>query len=291
MRKSIFVVEAKIDVRCFVRHSLERAGYSVREFPNAAMLEEIEARRPSLVLIDANLLGDSGPQLCRCLRQNSLLAATRIVLLLAGDGEEERMAGLDAGADDCISKPFSAHELVFRVQTVLRGMDTPAPSLEPTDIEIDRAAMKISIHGHEVITTSLEFRLLDYLALHRGRVCTRDALLDAVWGEVQFVMPQSVDACIRRLRDKIEPNRARPTYLKTVRGLGYRFDANAVWPTSNGDCTCRVCSASTGPSGIAYARTLKSGRPAAQVQTATTRSRLASQARLAGGPAFRPLTH
>jgi DNA-binding response OmpR family regulator len=264
MKELIFVAEAEIDARRLARHGLEQAGYVVRDFPNAAVLEDVEASRPSLVLIAATLPGESGLQLCRRIRQNSLLAATRVVLLLAGDGEEERRAGLAAGADDCIPKPFSTAELVFRTQTVLRGLESPAPSIEPTDIEIDRAAMKLSIRGSEVTTTSLEFRLVDYLAQHRGRVCTRDVLLDAVWGEMQFVMPRSVDACIRRLRDKIEPNRASPTYLKTVRGVGYRFDANAAWSTSGADCTCRTCSASIGPSGFASPRTLKSRKAAAQ---------------------------
>jgi two-component system phosphate regulon response regulator PhoB len=100
---------------------------------------------------------------------------------------------------------------------------------EDTDILIDRGAMKLCVRGAEVTTTSLEFRLVDYLALHPGRVFTRDVLLDAVWGEMQFVTPRSVDACIRRVRRKIEPDKARPTFLKTVRGVGYRFDAVAGW--------------------------------------------------------------
>jgi two-component system phosphate regulon response regulator PhoB len=120
--------------------------------------------------------------------------------------------------------------LVARVQSVLRRAPRAQPNhSESTDILIDRGAMKLCVRGTEVTTTSLEFRLVDYLALHPGRVFTRDVLLDAVWGEMQFVTPRSVDACIRRVRRKIEPDKTRPTFLKTVRGVGYRFDAVAGW--------------------------------------------------------------
>jgi DNA-binding response OmpR family regulator len=124
--------------------------------------------------------------------------------------------------------------------------------------------MKLSIRGNEVITTNLEFRLVDYLAQHRGSVCSRDVLLDAVWGEAEFVMPRSVDACIHRLRDKIEPNRSSPTYLKTIRGIGYRLDANAAWPTSKASCTCRACSP-IGSSGFFDHDTTKAKTEAARV--------------------------
>ena len=160
------------------------------------------------------------------------------------------------GADDCVAKPFTGRELSARVQAVLRRLGRPFPSnaSDPTDIVIDRAAMKVSVRGSEVVTTTLEFRLVDYLARHRGQVFTRDVLLDAVWGEMQFVTPRSVDACIRRVRGKIEPDRTRPTYLKTIRGVGYRFDAVAAWPSWTERCTCEACTPTIGPS-----RTIQSG--------------------------------
>jgi DNA-binding winged helix-turn-helix (wHTH) protein len=109
--------------------------------------------------------------------------------------------------------------------------------------------MKLSVRGIEIPTTSLEFRLIEYLARHRGQVFTRDLLLDAVWGDMQFVTPRSVDACIRRIREKIEPDRTTPTYLKTVRGVGYRLDAVAAWQfTSNGGCNCIACTMPVGVS-------------------------------------------
>ena len=101
--------------------------------------------------------------------------------------------------------------------------------------------MKLSVRGSEVVTTTLEFRLVNYLARHRGHAFTRDVLLDAVWGDLRFVSPRSVDACIRRVREKIEPDLTSPTYLKTVRGVGYRFDGVAVWPGAGESCNCLAC--------------------------------------------------
>jgi DNA-binding response OmpR family regulator len=131
------------------------------------------------------------------------------------------------------------------VQAALRRAVRPFP-VGPADIVIDHSAMKLSVRGSDVVTTTLEFRLVDYLARHRGHAFTRDVLLDAVWGEMQFVTPRSVDACIRRVREKIEPDLASPTYLKTVRGIGYRFDAVAVWPTPGESCTCVACAPPNG---------------------------------------------
>lgn len=149
--------------------------------------------------------------------------------MTAGNAEEDRVRGLELGGDDCISKPFSSRELVARVQAVLRrfARRRPTPVMQIGDIEIDLSAMRLLVRGAEISTTTLEFRLMDYLARNHGRVFTRDQLLDAVWGEMQFVTPRSVDACIRRIREKIEPDSTRPTYLKTIRGVGYRLDSAA----------------------------------------------------------------
>jgi len=182
-----------------------------------------------------------------------LSGKTPVILLLAGATEADRIQALESGADDCVSKPFSPRELVARMQAVLRcpprPLPAPATETETPDLVIDRSAMILSVRGGEVATTALEFRLVDYLARHRGRVFTRDNLLDEVWGDMQFVTPRSVDACIRRIRDKIEPNRATPTYLKTVRGVGYRLDAIAAWHSSSTEgCTCAACVAARSPS-------------------------------------------
>jgi two-component system, OmpR family, phosphate regulon response regulator PhoB len=260
----IFMVESDPSTTRLVRHCLETAGYDVR-ISSLDPVKEAEEHRPSLILISANVTDQNGLDLCRCFRHHPLLGRTPIVLLMSGDAEEDRVFGLDSGADDCITKPFSPRELIARVQAVLRRVPKPRPFpiTESADIVIDNAAMKVSVKGNEVETTTLEFRLVDYLARHRGHVFTRDVLLDAVWGEMQFVTPRSVDACIRRVRDKIEPDRSSPTFLKTVRGVGYRFDGVAVWPRSNDPCSCLACTPSRGPMRIpqAGARRVKTLSP------------------------------
>jgi two-component system phosphate regulon response regulator PhoB len=134
--------------------------------------------------------------------------------------------GLDLGADDYITKPFATRELLARVKAVMRRFERPSsPSVVRFDgIEIDASAMQLHVNGQLVTTTATEFRLLDYLARHPGRVFSRDHLLDAVWGDARFVTPRSVDVYVRRIREKIEADPEMPRYLKTMRGAGYRFE-------------------------------------------------------------------
>jgi DNA-binding response OmpR family regulator len=135
---------------------------------------------------------------------------------------------LELGGDDYITKPFSPRELVARIRSVLRGLgQIPAAGegMRLGGLEIDVSSMTVQAQGRNVLTTVREFRLLEYLATHRGRVLTRDQLLDAVWKETPFVTPRSIDVYIRRLREKIELDPRHPQYLKTLRGIGYRFEA------------------------------------------------------------------
>jgi len=223
----IFVVESDIEVCRRTRSLLEEVGYAVRAFLSPHVMEELERRRPALALIDASFPDGRGLDLGCRVRQTASVARTPIIFMTAGNLEEDRVRGLELGGDDCIGKPFSPRELVARVQAVLRRFSRrlPTPITKIGDIEIDLSAMRLSVRGVEVSTTTLEFRLMDYLARNQGRVFTRDQLLDAVWGDMQFVTPRSVDACIRRIREKIEPDSTKPTYLKTIRGVGYRLDS------------------------------------------------------------------
>jgi two-component system phosphate regulon response regulator PhoB len=173
------------------------------------------------------LPGTDGFELCRHIRQTSALSEIPIIFLTAKTGEADRVKGLELGGDDYITKPFSPRELVARIRTVLRGVGQgPAPPevLRFGDLEIDASSMTVQMQGRTVLTTVREFRLLEYLANHRGRVMTRDQLLDAVWKETPFVTPRSIDVYIRRLREKIEIDPRHPQYLKTLRGIGYRFE-------------------------------------------------------------------
>ena len=137
------------------------------------------------------------------------------------------LQAFDAGGDGYITKPFSPRELIARVRNVLRAQpDAPTnETIQLGELEIDIASMTLRVQGRTVLTTVREFRLLEYLARHRGRVFTRDQLLDAVWKEGSFVTPRSIDVFVRRLREKIERDPRHPRYLKTLRGIGYRFEA------------------------------------------------------------------
>ena len=254
MKRLIFVVEDEIEVSELAQWCLEEAGYAVRTFSTSNVIQHAEDNHPSLMLITMMMPDGNGLDLCRQIRENRALARMPIVFLIPESAEEHRALALESGADDCIVKPFSPRELVARVQAVLRrfGPANGRSRTESADLVIDSLAMKVSVRGSEVPTTSLEFRLIEYLARHRGQVFTRDLLLDAVWGDMQFVTPRSVDACIRRIREKIEPDRTSPTYLKTIRGVGYRLDAVAAWQlTPNDGCTCLACTTPLGASRLA----------------------------------------
>ncbi|MBZ5599485.1 MAG: response regulator transcription factor [Acidobacteriia bacterium] len=222
----IFVVEDDTDIARLVCLHLGLSGYTTRWFPGAlSVVEEAVKNVPSLFLLDIMIPGD-GFELCRHIRQSKTLAGVHIIFLTAKASEADRVRGLELGGDDYITKPFSPRELVARVRAVLRrsqGAEQPS-ALKLGHIEIDAASMIVRVGGATVATTTREFRLLEYLARHAARVFTRDQLLDAVWTEGSFVTPRSIDVYVRRLREKIEPDPDHPSYLKTVRGIGYRFD-------------------------------------------------------------------
>jgi two-component system phosphate regulon response regulator PhoB len=227
VNRTIFAVEDDPDIAHLVCHHLEAAGFAVRTFHSAAsVLAQAQRERPSLFLLDIMLPGGDGLELCKQVRQTASLAMTPVIFLTARAGESDRVVGLEIGADDYITKPFSPRELVARVKAVLRRFEQPlaAVIVKTGDLEIDSGAMTLTVRGKPVTTTATEFRLLDYLARHAGRVFTRDQLLDAVWRDSAFVTPRSVDVFVRRLREKIERDPENPRHIKTVRGAGYRFE-------------------------------------------------------------------
>src|SRR5579862_1500847 len=227
-RQRIFVVEDDEDIGRLIRHNLVAAGYDVQNFLSSNnVVSQAQREQPSLFLLDVMLPGSDGFDLCRQIRQDIKLAKIPIIFLTARTEEADRVRGLELGGDDYISKPFSPREMVARVRTVLRGMrEAPEPeALKLGELEIDASSMTIRVAGKAVLTTVREFRLLEYLATHRGRVFTRDQLLDAVWKETAFVTPRSVDVYVRRLREKIESDPRHPRYLKTLRGIGYRLES------------------------------------------------------------------
>jgi two-component system phosphate regulon response regulator PhoB len=224
----IFVMEDEADIAHLLRHHLEGAGFVVRLFSTAnSVLAEAEKQKPLLFLLDVMVPGGDGFDLCRQIRGRQTIAMTPVIFLTAKTGEPDRVLGFELGADDYITKPFSPREVVARVKAVLRRFERPlAPEVvEFEDLVIDSGSMTLTVRGEVGPTTATEFRLLDYLARHPGRVFTRDQVLDAVWRETAFVTPRSVDVYVRRLREKIEKDPEQPQYLRTVRGAGYRFGA------------------------------------------------------------------
>jgi DNA-binding response OmpR family regulator len=223
----IFVVEDDADIARLICHHLDTSGYSTRWFASAlSVIDEAKKTIPSLFLLDIMLPGSDGFELCRHIRQTKLLVGAYIIFLTAKTSEVDRVKGFEFGGDDYITKPFSPRELVARIRAVLRSSQEPreAEISKVGQIEIDSGSMTVRVRGEIVPTTMREFCLLDYLARHAAHVFTRDQLLTAVWSEGSFVTPRSVDVYVRRIREKIEPDPDNPCYLKTVRGIGYRFD-------------------------------------------------------------------
>jgi two-component system phosphate regulon response regulator PhoB len=231
LSQTVFVLEDDADIARLIQHHLEAAGFPARIYATpASLIPDAERQAPALFLLDIMVPGGDGLDVCRRLRNHPALSAIPIIFVTARAGENDRVLGLELGADDYITKPFAPRELLARVKAVLRRFERPStPSaIAFEEVEIDASAMQLRVRGNLTTTTATEFRLLDYLARHPGRVFSRDHLLDAVWGDARFVTPRSVDVYVRRIREKIESDPENPRYLKTVRGAGYRFEIPRV---------------------------------------------------------------
>ena len=224
MAKSILIVEDEEQIVRVVRAYLEQAGYEVlvaRNGPEGLM--RVRQQRPDLVVLDLMLPGMDGLDVCRAIRRES---STPIIMLTARAEETDKLIGLEIGADDYMTKPFSPRELVARVRAVLRrvGGDEPAETLiRAANVEIDLQAHTVLVHGQSVDLTPTEFDLLVAMARHPGRVLSRAQLLDATLGEVYEGYERTIDVHIKNLRRKIEPDPRAPRYIQTVYGVGYRF--------------------------------------------------------------------
>ena len=226
MKQNIIVLEDDADIGNLVRHHLQLAGFNVRICVSGDdVLPLARKQTPALFLLDIMVPGNSGYEVCRQIRENGNLARVPIIFLTAKSSEEDRVRGLDLGADDYITKPFGTRELTARVRAVLRRFEQPlTTSITTPDFELRSDSMTLTVRGALTEVTATEFRLLHFLASHPGRVFSRDQVLDAVWRDLSFVTPRSVDVYIRRLREKIEQDPENPIYLKTVRGAGYKFE-------------------------------------------------------------------
>ena len=192
--RTVYVVEDDLDIASLVKFNLETGGFNVRVFPGGGgVLAAAEKSPPALFVLDIMLPDGDGLDLCRLIRQSPKLTATPIIFLTAKAEEADRVVGLELGADDYVTKPFSPRELLARVKAVLRRLDQPpvgAP-IEAGAILIDPGAVKVTVRRQEIDMSATEFRLLEFLARHPGRVYSREQLLDAVWRETRFVTPRS----------------------------------------------------------------------------------------------------
>jgi phosphate regulon transcriptional regulator PhoB len=225
--KKILIIDDEIDLIELVEYNLKKEGFNVLSAQNGVeALKFIQKEIPSLIILDLMLPGIQGFEICKRLKNNPATSKTPIIMLTARAEEVDKVLGLELGADDYITKPFSPRELLARVKAVLRRMESAASDvavIQVGDLQIDVEKYQAFLKGEPLNLSATDFKLLKFLATNRGRVYTRDQLLQAVWGDEVFVEPRTVDVHITRLRSQVEENPATPRYIKTVRGIGYKF--------------------------------------------------------------------
>lgn len=229
MSPTVLIVDDETDVVDLVRYKLHGAGFQVITASDGLeALRQAREHRPDLIVLDLMLPHMHGEEVCRQLKAGPDTAAIPVLMLTAKGQPAERIAGLEIGADDYISKPFSPRELVLRVEAVLRrvrGAEKRGDRVTVGEFVIDRGTFEIILEGRKLDLTTTEFKLLCLLLERRGRPQSRDSLLQEVWGYTGSIDTRTVDTHIRRLREKLGPHAGR---IETLRGEGYRFTTGPV---------------------------------------------------------------
>lgn len=226
MTMTILIVDDEEPIQELLRFNLENEGYSVlTAFDGPSALKMIEEKRPDLVVLDVMLPGMDGLEVCNQLRQNSKFRDLPVIMLTAKGEEIDKVLGLELGADDYLTKPFSPRELLARIRARLRRVkpQTLENELIRGDLRIDLNRFQVSVRGEEVELTPKEFELLRVLAAHPGKVYSRDELLERIWGYEYAGDTRTVDVHVRHLRQKVEKDPSNPEYIETLRGIGYRL--------------------------------------------------------------------
>jgi phosphate regulon transcriptional regulator PhoB len=230
MNNKILIVDDEPDIVDLVSYNLKKDGFRVTTASDGEQaLHKVRKDKFDLVVLDLMLPGIQGVELCRIIRNDPNTADTPIIMLTAKGEEVDRVIGLESGADDYMTKPFSSKELIARIKAVLRI--TGEKATREKAIHIGSLRINLETHGITKGKTPLElsateFKLLVYLVERKGRVFSREQLIDAVWKGEAFIEPRTVDVHIRRLRTQVEDDPANPAYLKTRRGVGYYVDAD-----------------------------------------------------------------
>jgi two-component system phosphate regulon response regulator PhoB len=230
MAATILVVEDEPAIQTLIAVNLKRAGHEVVAALDAESAQRhINEALPDLVLLDWMLPGMSGLELARRLRGDARTRGVPIIMLTARGEERDKVQGLETGADDYVTKPFSPRELLARIQAVLRrrAPESTEDSVEVLGLRVDPVSHRVSANGQAVNIGPTEFRLLHFLITHPERVHSRSQLLDQVWGDHVFVEERTVDVHVRRLRAALEPS-GLDSLIQTVRGSGYRLSAEAA---------------------------------------------------------------
>jgi len=242
-KKKILVVDDEKDILELLEYNLEKEGYEVfKAMTGEEALELTRRKTPDLIILDLMLPGLDGLEVCKILKRNTRIASIPIIMLTAKGEESDIIVGLELGADDYITKPFSPKVLIARVRTVLRRLEEKLKPKEVIQIEgltIDASRHEVTLKGKPIELTKIEFSLFRCLASNPGRVFTRDQLLDRAWPDETFIVDRAVDVHIRRLRKKL---RTASKFIVTVRGIGYKFTPLEIGCQRQPSDACLPCS-------------------------------------------------
>ena len=225
MNKLIAILDDEADITELVALHLSGNGFTVKEFHDPRdFLKFLKKQIPALIILDLMLPGTSGLEICKFLKQEQRYASIPVIMLTAKAGETDKILGLELGADDYITKPFSPRELVARVKVALRRKEEPEfkNTGAGDDITIDRQRFEVMVEGKRVELTTTEFKILELLASKKGIVFSRDTILNTLWGEDKIVVDRTIDVHVRHLREKLK---GAGKLIKNVRGMGYKLDA------------------------------------------------------------------
>jgi len=223
--KLIVVVDDEEDILQLVSLHLTKAGFAVEGFPDGeSFFEFVETRIPDLIILDLMLPDTDGFEICKFIKKDAKLSSVPVIMLTAKDDETDKVLGLELGADDYVTKPFSPRELVARIKAVLRRQSTDEGTKKieiGNDIVMDIEKYEVTVNGKKVDLTTTEFKILQLLSSKKSWVFTRNQILDYLWNDEKYVLDRTVDVHVRNLREKLGDS---AEYIKSVRGIGYKLD-------------------------------------------------------------------